>query len=255
MKRAVLLLLAPLALSSTPLRAAEPAMAAKLEALVQRGGGEAAYHLGMLYHLGLGGAAKDPRKALELFRLAAERGDPLGAYKLGCYYDGQGEGLVEADAPLALKHKLVAAEAGYALAQRDVAGHLLRAGDTAGGLRWLEAAAGQGDGEALSLLAGFYSGVVPQFAGQRDAAKAIAFLLIGLRQMMPEEGAAAAQEVLAEPPFSASAEEAKRGVALANGWKPSPTPVTLLAGQGLAAAERLLAAATPQAPDPAVEMP
>ena len=99
-------------------------LASKLTAMSAAGSGEAAYHLGMLYHLGMDGVPKDTRKAFELFKLATERGDPLGAYQYGCYFDGQGEGVVKVDPALALKYKLVAAEAGYALAQEDVAKHL-----------------------------------------------------------------------------------------------------------------------------------
>lgn len=105
---ALALLLAPV-----PSFAAEPQLAQKLTTLTEAGNGEASYYLGMLYHLGMDGVAKDTRKAFALFKQSADRSDPLGAYKYGCYFDGQGEGVVEGDPKLALRYKLVAAEEGY----------------------------------------------------------------------------------------------------------------------------------------------
>lgn len=140
--------------ASAPLCAAEPQIAQKLTVLSNTGRGEASYYLGMLHHLGMDGVTKDTRKAFELFKLSADRGDPLGAYKYGCYFDGQGEGVVKYDSKLALRYKLVAAEAGYALAQQDVAAHLFAAGDKLGSVKWLEKAAAQGSPTALMALGG-----------------------------------------------------------------------------------------------------
>jgi len=86
-----------------------------LTRMAEAGNAEAAYHLGMAYQTG-GGVAVEPEKALAAFRLAAERGDPLGAYKLGCFYAGQGGDVLAPDLALALRYKMIAAEAGYALA-------------------------------------------------------------------------------------------------------------------------------------------
>ena len=95
---------------SAPAAAVPSELQTRLESLAQRGSAEASYHLGMIYHLGLEGEARDYRRALGHFRRAAEGGDPLGAYKLGCYYAGQGDGVIPADAEQALRYKLVAAE-------------------------------------------------------------------------------------------------------------------------------------------------
>ena len=71
--------------------------------------------------------------------------DPLGAYKLGCYYDGQGEGVVANDKNEALKYKLIAAKAGYALAQHDVALLYARQENFEEAMKWWKMAGDQGD--------------------------------------------------------------------------------------------------------------
>jgi len=131
-------------------------LAQRLEQLARAGNAEAAYHLGMLYNNGIGVAA-DPRRAFDHFRTAAEAGDPLGAYKLGCYYAGQfGSEAVQPDETQTLRWKLVAARAGYSLAQIDVAVIHVRQQRWAEALPWFEAAARQGDAQALYNLSVMY---------------------------------------------------------------------------------------------------
>jgi hypothetical protein len=221
--------------------AAGPDLRPKLEALSAAGSGEAAYHLGMIHHLGLTGAKKDARRAFELFKLSAARGDPLGAYKLGCYYYGQGEGVVEDDADLALRHKLAAAQAGYSLAQFDVARLYHLRGEPAETLRWLEAAANQGHVESLAALATFHAGDVPDNPIARDPAKAFAYLLKMARSFPDAGPEPTVEEMRKTLPFAVSTEEAKRGEALAAGWREAPTALTLKALSGERAAEQLLA--------------
>ena len=110
--RTLLKLLLPLTLfiAMAPASAANPSLAPKLTALSDAGSGEAAYHLGMIYHIGAAGVAKDARRAFALFKLSAERGDPMGAYKYGCYFAGQGEGIVGSDPKLAMRYKVIAAD-------------------------------------------------------------------------------------------------------------------------------------------------
>ncbi|HEY0086175.1 MAG TPA: tetratricopeptide repeat protein, partial [Allosphingosinicella sp.] len=148
----------------------------RLEALAASGSGEAAYHLGMIYHLGLSGVPKNPAKAFEQFKLATERGDALGAYKLGCFYAGQGDGTIAPDPRLALRWKLVAAEAGYARAQEEVAETLRQGGDLAGALPWYEAAARQGSPRALMLLGILYDPKPSGAAIAPDRVKSYAYM-------------------------------------------------------------------------------
>ena len=89
-------------------------------ALADKGDAEAQYHVGMMHNNGIG-TRQDPKQAFEWFQKSTASGYLLGAYKLGCYYDGQFAGVVTTDLNEALKYKLVAAKAGYALAQNDVA--------------------------------------------------------------------------------------------------------------------------------------
>jgi TPR repeat protein len=148
-------LFAALAAAPLPAVAQSPQLAAGLARLAAAGNAEAQYHLGMLYNNGLG-VTKDPARALALFQKSAAGGDPLGAYKLGCYYDGEFPGVGRFDPAEALRQKLVAAKAGYMLAQLDVAIHYFKLKDYAGAFRWFEAAARQGDPQALYNLSVMY---------------------------------------------------------------------------------------------------
>lgn len=127
-----------------------------LERLASANNAEAIYHLGLSYQTG-SGLPRDTAKALDAFRRAAALGDVLASYKLGCFYDGQGGGLVEVDTDVALRHKLVAAEAGYALAQQDVAAIYARKGEIGVAAGWLEKAALQGWPDALSAYASIHN--------------------------------------------------------------------------------------------------
>jgi TPR repeat protein len=239
--KARLRLFVPLALFAAccpPAAAADANVTARLEKMAAERNPEAAYHLGMIYHLGLDGAARDPAKAFKLFKQAAEGGDPLGAYKTGCYYAGQGEGAVAADTALALRHKLVAAEAGYALAQYEVAQHYLQRGDRENGLRWLEAAARQGSSQALLALGSYHSG--RPFAEARDGAKYYAYTLLSL-EGEDDETRAFAAELKAMFATGLSRQEIDGGEKIIARWRATPTPVTLRANAGQKAAEALVA--------------
>jgi len=216
--------------------ATEPADRARLEALATRGDGQALYHLGMMHHLGMDGAKKDPRLALDLFRKSAAAGDPLGAYKLGCFYAGQGDGAVESDPELALKHKLVAAQAGYSLAQSDVAGIYFQRGDLQTALRWLQAAADQGDFGAMMAFGGLHAG---DHGVPRDGARQYAYTSLAMQRM--EEATEKLPGDWGKEFRSAfSADELRQGDAIVRAWKPLPTPLTKRADRGHEAAAELL---------------
>jgi TPR repeat protein len=227
-----------LLLAPAPVLAAEQPLTQRLTTLSNAGSGEASYYLGMIYHLGMDGVAKDKRKAFALFKQSAERNDPLGAYKYGCYFDGQAEGVVKPDPKLALRYKLIAAEAGYALAQEDVATHLFADGDKMGSVRWLERAAQQGSPTALMALGGLYAGMAPPGAPPvtRDPGRGYGYLLMAAREV-PEMKAALQAELTKLPP-----DERKRASELEANWQPKPTALTLKVFQGFKAAETLAAA-------------
>lgn len=133
-------------------------LALQLEPLANDGDAEAQYHLGMMYHLGLG-VTQDYNRAYALFVDSEKSGHPLSAYKVGCYYAGQGNGVVPFDYEKALQYKLIAAKAGYALAQYDVGLTYAQRGQTLSEIEWFERSALQGYGYSLLMLAGkFYEG-------------------------------------------------------------------------------------------------
>lgn len=212
----------------------EAALVPKLEKLAAKGNAEAIYHLGMAYHVGIG-VAVDKGKALADFRKAAELGDPLAAYKLGCYYDGQGEGLVEGDPALALKYKLVAAEAGYALAQQDVASLYARQGKYEQAGAWLKKAADQGWGDALIGMASVYNG---NNGLRRDAAVMDAYFRLFLQ--LRDGGEKAQRDYLAQLENGMTAEEKSRADTIVKDYKAAPTPLTIKGLSGAKAAETLV---------------
>jgi TPR repeat protein len=238
--RARLRLFLPLALFAAccpPAAAADAKLTARLEKLAAERNPEAAYHLGMIYDLGLDGAARDPAKAFKLFKQAADGGDPLGAYQIGSHYAVQGDA-VAADPALAFRYKLVAAEAGYALAQYEAAEHYLQRGDRDNGLRWLEAAARQGSSPALLALGSYYSG--RPFADARDGAKYYAYTLLSLTGQDDETRAFAA-ELRTMFATGLSEQERAAGEKIIASWRAQPTPVTMRANAGQSAAEALVA--------------
>jgi uncharacterized protein len=213
-------------------------LATKLELLADTGSIEAQYHLGMMRHLGLGGA-KDHLAAFGLFQKAADAGDPLAAYMLGSYYLGLGGVVTEPDKPEALKWKLVAAEAGYALAQHDVARLYFEADDTDAALEWLTRAAQQGEVNALRALASLHnSDAIP-----RDAARTFAYYTLAMKQTA--EPTQKQRDWIAEFTAKMSDEDKARGEKIVAGWKIEPTPLTLKAQSGLRAAEAVVNAMRP----------
>lgn len=214
-----------------------PTLIQKLEALASRGNAEARYHLGMVYNNGIG-TEKDPARAFGYFKEAAEAGDPLGAYKLGCYYEGQFAGLVPRDEALALKYKLVAAEAGYSLAQDDVATLYLRKSDYAHALPWLSAAGRQGNAHALYNLSALYKdGLGVQKSLWQSAAFFRLAHLAAYGRVNPN-----AQKSLDEMEAQLSASDRERAGSTVANWVTGPTPLTRQALQGLERAELLVAA-------------
>lgn len=216
--------------------AQSPTLIPALERLAKSGNAEAIYHLGMAYQTG-SGVGEDHAKALDAFRRAAELGDPLGAYKLGCYYAGQGAGLVTANAALALRYKLVAANAGYALAQQDVGILYAQDGDVPKGLGWLEKSAAQGWSGGLMTLASVYNGA----AGVKpDAAKTAAYFRLFLARSEPDDKQTAWLENFEE---HLSSDDKARAGEIVRRYRPMPTALTIKALSGQRAAEALVQAA------------
>lgn len=215
-----------LLLFSMPANANDADTLNAMEALANKGDAEAQYHVGMMHNNGIG-TPQDPKRAFAWFEKSAASNDPLGAYKLGCYYAGQFAGVVTPDPDEALKYKLVAAKAGYALAQHDVAILYARRGNLEEALKWWKVAGDQGFPNALFSLSRAYS------AGKgapRDISLSYAyFKLSGVPKKNVDEMAS----MLSKPELE-SAEK------LLSDWKPQPTALTLKAKRGFRAAEEHL---------------
>lgn len=228
------------ALSAGTFAAAQtPGLPLRLERLAAGGNAEAAYHLGMLYNNGLG-VPQDARRAFAEFRRAARGGDPLGAYKLGCYYAGQfGSEAVAPNEALALRWKSVAARAGYSLAQLDVAIHHARRDQWAEALPWFTAAARQGDAQSLYNLSVMYT----QGHGTRRS-KVHAWAFFRLSQFASRGHLTAnAETALAEMWQALNEAERTEAERLAASFVTGPTPLTRRAMSGIERTEHVAAQA------------
>lgn len=208
----------------------------ELTAIARTGDAEAQYHLGMMYHIGIG-TKQNYQKAYELFDASAKAGHPLSAYKIGCYYAGQGGGLIAPDETLALKHKLIAAKAGYSFAQHDVAGIFLNQQKNEIAIDWLNRAANQGFADSLAALASFHAdGIVTD----KDFVKTHAYLRIAIRQA---RGKLTPQviEFLQMLEGSMSEADIQRANDIVSDWTSQPTEITLKATSGLQSAIDYLA--------------
>ncbi len=210
-----------------------PDLPQRLERRASAGDAEARYHLGMLHNNGII-VAKDPRRAFALFRDAAAAGDPLGHYKVGCYHAGQfGADIVPIDEGEALRHKLVAAEAGYRLAQLDVANLDAGRKDYARALPWYEAAARQGDPQALYNLSVY----ARDGLGMRPSPpRAWAFFRLA-HLAARGEVTPGAQKSLAAMWQTLTGPEKEEAQLVARTWISGPTALTTQALDGLARAE------------------
>ncbi len=244
-------ILVPLGLLAAPVAAVaqadEAAVTAKLEQLAQGGNAEAAYHAGMAYLRGINGVGKDPAKAFEYFKKSAEGGDPLGSYQLGSFYDGDGGGVVAADPELALKHKLVAAQAGYSLAQHDVAKLYYERDQADEAVKWLTASAKQGYKESLQALASLYSG---EGKLPKNMGKSYAYLLL-MQGGSLDKADGKARQVLQELSAKLTPAEKSEANKTIAGWAFKPSILTLHALAGQKSARALIeraGAATEAAP-------
>ncbi len=207
----------------------------KLQPLADSNNPEAQYHLGMMYNNGLGTDA-DYEKAMTLFRESAALGDPLGAYKLGCYYDGQYQTSLAVDREKAFQFKLYAATKGYALAQNDVAIYYAEDGDWKNAFRWWKAAADQGFSSSLKNIgAAYWSG----YGTETNKPAGYAYFLLWQRakgKKLSPDAVASLTELKAQMTESQFAE----ANAIALDWQAVPTELTLKARQGLNAAAAMI---------------
>ena len=195
----------------------------------EQGNPEAQYLVGMMYNNGMG-VRQDPRIALEWFRKATALGDPLGAFKLGCYYGGQFR-VVEIDMEKSFEYHLIAAKAGYALAQSTVGDMYFAQEQFDDAATWWKRAAEQGYPEALWRLGGLYQsgrGHIPQ-----DHSLAYAYLKLARSAMEAHRDNPAAlkrlDQMLDELTRTMSDKERENAEQVVVSWKPQPTVLTMRA--------------------------
>jgi TPR repeat protein len=211
----------------------DPNLVGKLERLAATGNAEALYHLGMSYQTGTG-VTQDHQKALTHFRRAETLGDPLAAYKIGCFYAEQDDVLTP-DEDQALRYKSIAANAGYALAQSEVAGIYARRGASDAARDWIAKAAAQGTSGALFGFASMHNG---KNGLARDGAIVVAYFTLFLRSEEPNE---AQRQWLEKERSSLSDAERTRADQIIAAYRPQPSALTLKALSGQRAAEALIA--------------
>lgn len=233
------LLLILLLASITPAQAFDQNTLEQVLVLANRGNAEAQYHVGMMYNNGIGGASKDPKLAFDWFLKSATGKDPLGAYKLGCYYAGQFPGAAPLDQQQALDYKLLSAEAGYALAQYDVAVTYYRKADHVAAGKWWKLAAQQGFAPSAYNLSNWYhDGKVEA----RDLAMTYAWFKISQllsRGKLTDTAQASLDKFAAQM----SSEQVQAAEKFVTDWHPNPTDLTLAARNAPARIEALLKAA------------
>ena len=199
--------------------------------LAEKGDPEALYYVGMLYQEGLG-VDQDYKKAFEWFQKSAAANDPLGAFKVACYYHSQGEGIVTDDPGKAFEYDMVAAKAGYAPAQFDIGNFYYDEGNFPEAVKWWKVSADQGFPRALFNLSTVY------FQGKavaQDLPLAYAYFklskLTSEKRVNPE-----AQKQLDEIASKMSRTDLEQAGKLISDWNALPTPLTSRAMEGMDAA-------------------
>lgn len=221
------IILAIFLLSTVSCRADDQSLFQDMGSIASSGNPEAQYHLGMFYNNGIG-TSKDIKKAFEAFQKSSDGGDPLGSYKVGCYYSGQGDGVVEKDQDKALKYKLIAAEAGYVRAQFDVALHYYydKAFDKA--ISWWIRAADQGYPDAFYALFGIYYEDKNNTKNWAEAYKYLKIIERNVENDRKEEVEAKLAEI--EPTLSK--EQLDQALSFVNNFKSQKSELTIKAYAG-----------------------
>ena len=127
-----------------------------------------------------------------------------------------------------MKYKLIAAEAGYSLAQHDVALLYARQENFEEAMKWWKLSGDQGLDSALYNLSGLY------FQGKgapKDLSLAYAYYKLSNR--VPPDKVKGMASILTKP-------ELTQAEKLVSEWKPQPTALTLKAKRGITAAEEHL---------------
>jgi uncharacterized protein len=207
----------------------------KLLVKAEQGSAPAQYNLGMLYNNGIG-TVRDPHRAFEWFEKSAASGDPLGSYKVGCYYSGQFPGVVPPNQDKALASTLVAAKAGYFRAQAEVGNTYSLKNDFQEAIMWWSAAAAQGDVGSLENLSEAYR---QGLGGQKEPTKALELMFVANRLAEGDQKVATLATVEALKK-DVSPDDLARAEKEAAAWTPKLTELTIRANTGIREARQLV---------------
>lgn len=200
-------------------------MFSRLSDLVATGSPEVKYNLGMFLNNGIG-TPRDNKAAFRFFSEAAEAGNELASYKVGCYLAGQFPGVVPVNEQEAVKYKLRAAEAGYDIAQYDVGMHFWKKRDIENALLWWERASRQGNLEATAYLANYLTS-----DASLDEAKGYGLMLI-FKDMMKNPGSQFLQHVsIIERKLTS--EQKSKAASVHDSWLTGKSALTLKAQAGI----------------------
>ncbi len=206
----------------------------ELKAVAENGSVDAQYHLGMFYNNGLG-TDINYQEAAKWFRKSAENGDPLGHYKLGCYYAGQAGEVVPIIKNKALEHKLVAAQAGYSLAQFEVAGLYYEKADYQNAAFWLEQSVQQGHPPSFyGLFSMYYQGNIA-----KNIEKSY-WLLKVIDKNSNEEQRTKIQPMMAELRSQLNNDQINEIEADVAAWLPKQSELTIKARSGIEETKKLI---------------
>lgn len=213
--------------------ASDQALFKSLTKLANDGNARAQYNVGMMLNNGMG-TKQNLQKAFYWFSKAAEAGDVLAAYKVGCFYGGQFANF-KIDIDKSLQNKLIAANAGYSLAQHDVGVLYFGQGQFDKALSFWQQAADQGYPQALYNLS------VANHEGKlvaKDATLAYAYFKLA---KLKSEGALSsnAQSALDALKSTMSAADAEKAEQFVSTWQAKPSLITLRAEAGIAEARDL----------------
>lgn len=197
----------------------------RLAALASTGNADVKYNLGMFLNNGIG-TPRDNRTAFQYFSEAADAGNALASYKVGCYLTGQFPGVVPINEAEALKFKLRAAEAGYDLAQYDVGMHFGKKGDLANAVIWWERSSRQANVQATAYLANYYSS-----KSSPDKIKGFALMLV-LKDLMPNVTKELLDHIEKLDSQLSTAEKSEANT-IRLSWVTGPTPLTTKARTGI----------------------
>lgn len=209
----------------------------RLSALSSTSNADVKYNIGMFLNNGIG-TSRNNKAAFQYFSEAADAGNELAAYKVGCYFAGQFPGTVPTDMASALKFKLRAAEAGYDLAQYDAGLTLWKKGETEHALIWLERASRQANVQATTFLARYFSS-----PSSPDKIKGYALVQI-LKTLVPNPDKEFLDHIARLDTQFSNAEKSEADTIRAS-WVTGLTPLSLHARIGIKAVPELLRSLEP----------